>query len=242
MTSELEIHLLAQLHDHQRHFWHRLRWYAVRSHITTKETIEIVDVGAGAGLLGLFLRRDRPQATYRFIEPIESLRRALRATYGESSDASGESSFASANFVTLLDVLEHQEDDRAFIQDLVAKMPKGSLLLLTVPALPSLWSKWDVALGHFRRYSKSTLAEVIAGLPLDVVELNYLFPEMVPLGYVRARRSRSGDKSAGGGTELPTLPRLLNALIFRFGLISLRLRRVAPVGTSLFLVARVVKN
>ena len=30
-------------------------------------------------------------------------------------------------------------------------------MLLTVPAGPSLWSAWDVALGHVRRYTKETL-------------------------------------------------------------------------------------
>ena len=48
----------------------------------------------------------------------------------------------------------HQEDDKAFVSDIVAHMRPGALLLLSVPALPWLWSKWDSALGHHRRYDK----------------------------------------------------------------------------------------
>ena len=66
-------------------------------------------------------------------------------------------------FVTLLDVLEHQEDDAQFIGGLVAKMEPGSVLLLTVPALPKLWSPWDEALGHYRRYTRSSLLDASMG-------------------------------------------------------------------------------
>ena len=130
-----------------------------------------------------------------FIELIDSLGSMLRSVYGESADATSDSRFAAARFVTLLDVLEHQEDDVQFIGGLVAKMEPGSLLLLTVPALPKLWSPWDEALGHFRRYTRSSLLERLNGLPLTTIEVSYLFPEMLLPGYLRTRRGRSGERT-----------------------------------------------
>ena len=161
MVEPLEVHLQRQVEHSERFFWHRLRWRAIREYLPNDAHFEVVDVGAGAGLLGVYLRRDRPLATYRFIEPIDSLGSMLRSVHGESADAASDARFTAARFVTLLDVLKHQEDDAQFIGGLVAKMEPGSVLLLTVPALPKLWSPWDEALGHYRRYTRSSLLETL---------------------------------------------------------------------------------
>jgi hypothetical protein len=200
----------------------------------------LVDVGAGAGLLGEFLARDRPKAVYQFVEPIDSLRTHLCERYGKKADFGDSIDFGEANFVALLDVLEHQEDDREFLRSLVSKMRPGSTLLLTVPALPKLWSQWDVALGHYRRYDKKSLLESTKGLRLSIREISFLFPEMVPLGVYRARKKTDsiGVKD-GSEAEFPDLPGVVNDLLVGLGSVSLALRRAWPTGTSLFMAATV---
>jgi hypothetical protein len=242
MPEALEVHLRRQIEHSRRFFWHRVRWRAVCQYLPENSPFELVDVGAGAGLLGTFLRRDRPRARYRFVEPIASLGNSLRQTYGDSADAGKDADYRSAAFVTLLDVLEHQEDDRSFMEQLVGKMAPGSKLVLTVPALQSLWSTWDANLGHFRRYDKSALLGCIAGLPLDVDEISYLFPEMVPLAMFRAhRRGSKADSSAGEDVEFPDLPRAVNEVLYVVGSTSFALRRHWGRGTSLLLVATVTE-
>jgi hypothetical protein len=239
LTETLEAHLRRQIEHSRRFFWQRLRWRAVRSYLPDAP-LSLVDVGAGAGLLGDFLLRDRPSATYQFVEPIESLRSFLRERFGAKADVGKMAAYGSAQFVTLLDVLEHQEGDKEFLAELVGKMAPGSTLLLTVPALPSLWSQWDVALGHFRRYDKTTLLQCARGLPLTIVEISFLFPEMVPLAMARARRGARGPVADGGGSaEFPDLPGFVNDALYGLGTASLALRRRWPTGTSLFLAARV---
>lgn len=244
MTESLEAHLTRQIEHSRRFFWHRLRWRVVRSNLPAGGPFTVVDVGAGAGLLGTFLARDRPQATYRFVEPIESLRLHLRQQYGPQADAGDDRDFADARFVTLLDVLEHQEDDRSFLEDLVAKMQRGSMLLLTVPAEQKLWSQWDVALGHHRRYDKTSLLAAASHLRLDIREVSYLFPEMLPLAHLRARR-RSAEplekppEGCDESAEFPDLPGTVNDILYGAGTLSLSLRRRWPGGTSLFMAATV---
>jgi hypothetical protein len=237
MSDALEAHLRRQVEHSQRFFWHRLRWRVVRSYLPEHTPFELVDVGAGAGLLGTFLARDRPAATYRFVEPIDALRQHLRERYGDAADAGNATTYDSARFVTLLDVLEHQSDDHAFLSALVEKMAPGSTLLVSVPALPSLWSQWDVALGHFRRYDKTTLLACVADLPVTVRETSFLFPEMVPLGMVRKRRKRTPRPDDAVDAEFPDLPRLANEVLYGAGVASLALRRRWPTGTSLFMAA-----
>jgi hypothetical protein len=235
-ATTLESHLQRQAEKSENFFWNRLRWELVSSHLPDAP-VETVDVGAGTGFLGDFLHRHHPQIEYRFVEPLERLEEQLIARFGEDSNRR-DRDFGDAGFVTLMDVLEHQEDDRAFMAELAAKMRLGATLLLTVPALPSLWSDWDAKLGHYRRYTKASFRGAINTLPFDVVEINYLFPELVPLGWLRkARASREGSTKADGA-EFPDLPLAINETLYRIGKGTTALRRFSPVGSSLFAVLR----
>ncbi len=240
MSEALEVHLHRQIEHSRQFFWQRLRWRAVSGYLPDDAPFDLVDVGAGAGLLGTFLARDRPQASYRFVEPIDSLRQFLCERFGNEADAANEPNYGTAGFVTLLDVLEHQEDDRAFLGDLVGKMAPGSTLLCMVPALPKLWSQWDVTLGHFRRYEKATLLTCTEGLRLSVHETSFLFPELVPVGMLRKRRRVvDPERKAGEDAEFPDLPGFMNDVLYGLGRTSLALRRRWWTGTSLFMAATV---
>jgi 2-polyprenyl-3-methyl-5-hydroxy-6-metoxy-1,4-benzoquinol methylase len=201
---------------------------------------QLLDVGAGAGILGEFLKRHRPGATYRFIEPIESLRNHLEGRFGAEANAQRLSSYESMDVVTLLDVLEHQQADRAFVADLVERMRPGAILVLTVPALPSLWSAWDVGLGHYRRYTRSSLRRVLSASSGRVEEICYLFPELVPAAFLRRLRRPAEHARAAPVEEFefPELPGWANALLYEVGSATLSARSIWPFGTSLAAVVR----
>ena len=214
-------------------FWHRLRWHVVRGYLPRGRPFRLVDVGAGAGVLGEFLRLEFPHASYAFVEPLGPMETRLEARFGTDANARDLRGYGGVDVVTLLDVLEHQDDDRAFLAELVGKLDRGAALLLTVPANPRLWSRWDDALGHRRRYGRTRLTALLRDLPVQTHEVAYLFPELVPAALARRR--------LGGGaarTELPELPPLLDDTLYRLGRASLRLRRWWPTGTSLFAAAR----
>ena len=210
-------------------FWNRLRWRLVVSQLPERGG-EVVDVGAGTGFLGDYLREKRPDLRYRFVEPLPSLEESLTDRFGADANAR-ERIFEGASVVTLLDVLEHQEDGHAFLAELAAKMPVGSKLLLTVPAMPWLWSEWDSALGHYRRYTKRSLHGAVRGLPFEAREVSYLFPEMIPPGLLRRWRGKAVNAA---DAEFPALPGWLNDILYGVGSASLAARRLWPAGTSVF--------
>lgn len=230
--SALEEHLSRQIEHSRGFFWHRLRWKVVSEYLPRDESFTLVDVGAGAGLLGEFLRREFPLASYQFVEPIGALAAALEVRFGSESNVETRERYAGAQYVTLLDVLEHQEDDRAFLADLAGRLDPGAVLLLTVPALRSLWSGWDVSLGHFRRYERSTLLRAADVSGLRPLEVSYLFPELIPPGLWR-RRSRPPAEAGAASAEFPDLPKPVNEVLYLVGRASLRLRLRWPAGTSL---------
>lgn len=70
----------------------------------------------------------------------------------------------------LLDVLEHVENDTAFLDGLVAdNLANDGRVLISVPAWPALFSAHDEGLGHYRRYRPRDGAALIrsAGLKIE---------------------------------------------------------------------------
>ena len=229
----LEEHLTEQLAGREDFFWHRIRCEAVAGLLPRDGPFKVLDVGAGAGLFGEFLRSTLPQAAYHFVEPLEELERSLETRFGKGRNAKAELDLGAFDAVVLLDVLEHQADDRAFLAGLVGRMRPGARLVVTVPALPLLWSGWDAGLGHHRRYTRRSLRAVLRGLPVAEREISYLFPEMIPLGLYR--KIRLGDRPVATAEEshFPRLPRLLDQALYAVGKLSFHARRAAPAGTSL---------
>ena len=59
--------------------------------------------------------------------------------------------------VVFFNVLEHIEDDCAVLRSLFETVPQGCRIVVLVPFNMKLYSDFDRALGHFRRYSKGEL-------------------------------------------------------------------------------------
>ena len=70
-------------------------------------------------------------------------------------------------------VLEHIEDDLAILRDLKRNLKPGGYLVIYVPAFEILFSKLDVKVGHYRRYSKRDLLEKLEGAGFDVEFIQY---------------------------------------------------------------------
>lgn len=88
--------------------------------------------------------------------------------------------------IMLLDVLEHIEDDEAFLKLLYRKLVDGGKLMITVPALNFLWSSEDDEAGHFRRYNKKSLEELAMKTGFSIIYSNYFFGFLViPIWLVR---------------------------------------------------------
>lgn len=232
----LEQHLSRQAEVSRDFFWNRLRWELVCDELGGDCT-RVVDVGAGVGFLGDYLQRQRPGLEYWFVEPIQPLEEGLVDRFGFEANRR-DCDFAGASHVTLMDVLEHQEDDRAFLAELTERMDPGATLLLTVPAMPSLWSTWDAMLGHYRRYTRQSLRAATAFLPLQIEEESYLFPELIPLGLLRRLQMQGGKEADPEEAEFPELPKPLNETLYRLGRMTVRARRFWPAGTSLYVRLR----
>ena len=66
----------------------------------------------------------------------------------------------------LFDVVEHIENDVAFLSSVNQYLVSGGKLYITVPAYNALWSAEDTDAGHYRRYTLDSMGKTLkaAGL------------------------------------------------------------------------------
>ena len=86
--------------------------------------------------------------------------------------------------LTALDVLEHVADDKRAMQEFARVLKPRGIVVITVPALPALWSDWDVSLHHFRRYSKQSWLGLIENSYFTVEHWNFVNVVALPLVYL----------------------------------------------------------
>lgn len=73
-----------------------------------------------------------------------------------------------------LDVLEHLPDDAAVLRQFHDALPSGGKLHIKVPALQWLYGPVDEASGHYRRYTRESLRNVVVGAGFRVDECRYM--------------------------------------------------------------------
>ncbi len=147
---------------------------------------------------------------------------------------------ASFDLITCLDVIEHVEDDVAALRELRRVARPSSVLLVTVPAYPLLWSRHDVANHHHRRYTRRALRDALAaaGWRLRrITSFNSLL--LAPAAAVRlAQRDRIPQETRV--SDLSLGPIWLNRLLelpLRAEARWLHGGRALPLGLSLLIVA-----
>lgn len=143
---------------------------------------------------------------------------------------------ATFDAVLLLDVIEHV-DDRVVLAEATRVLRPGGVIILTVPALPGLWSYRDVSAGHRRRYTFAGLRRAIQDAGLDVVELRYCQFLLLPLLVA----SRILARLVPGMRDREERPGpIVNALFTKAVRLEswLANRHPLPVGSSLAAIAR----
>jgi SAM-dependent methyltransferase len=154
--------------------------------------------------------------------------------------------------IGLFDVIEHLPNDRAVLDNLYNMLVPGGALLLTVPAFPALWSYFDEAAHHCRRYELAEMERKLSEAGYEVEYLSYFMATIFPLTWLNRRLATLLNKLFKGRSapalnvdeltakELRIVPLLNEGL---GGLLSwekqvIKRRNRLPFGTSLLAIAR----
>jgi SAM-dependent methyltransferase len=141
---------------------------------------DILEVGAGIGtntqFLGSVLRgkfvclEPDPQLAARLTQVAKSESHSGLEVVCGTLLSVGERSF---DTILYIDVLEHIQNDRDELSRAALHLSPGGYLVVLSPAHQSLFSPFDQAIGHFRRYTFSMLRD-ISPTCLRLTRLRYL--------------------------------------------------------------------
>ncbi len=93
--------------------------------------------------------------------------------------------------VVACEVMEHVDDDVAFVRRVAASLVPGGQLLISVPARAKYWTVHDELVGHLRRYEKTELSKLVADAGFtDVEVVSYGYPWINWLSHLRVWLAR----------------------------------------------------
>ena len=140
----------------------------------------------------------------------------------------------SADVVIMLDVLEHLRQPAVALTNAAASLRTGGRVVLTVPAMPSLFGPWDKMLGHHRRYTRELLGEHTRSAGLKPLWMSHWNAYSLP-GAILVR-SLQKVRSSRSPVEFPQVPAVLNSALIFSGKVERKLMRIVPLPIGLSLV------
>lgn len=187
-----EIRKLAALED--THWWYRERRRLLARQIRTMEPGRAVDIGAAAGGNTRVLRENGWKAVaLEYSEDGARIARERGLPVVRADALTLPFPDASLDLVVAYDVFEHIPDDDRAVQEACRVLRPGATALVAVPADPALWSAHDDAVGHVRRYTRSSLVDLLERNDLVVEEIGSWNVLLRPVAAWRRRRITNSD-------------------------------------------------
>jgi SAM-dependent methyltransferase len=240
-------------HNEREHWWFRARESILRAQVerlirngTLPERPRILNIGAATGRTSEWLGELGEVISLEYDADCCRLTReatGLDITEGSILELPWEE--ASFDLCCAFDVIEHVEDDRRAVSEMLRVTRPGGCAFVTVPAGPGLWGEHDDINHHFRRYRMGELKALFEGASiLQAGGFNtLLYP---PIALHRGLRRMAGRFKPRGNQPLRSdfsrsrstiLGRLLEG-VFRSERLWLDRGLLPPFGVSAMVVAR----
>lgn len=197
----------------------------------------VIEVGAGIGTFAAALLDNVAVDELTLIEPAQNNYPLLRDRFAGDSRVRTLAGYLEAYAPTLsgdalvaVNVLEHVEDDVAFLQAARRVLaPENGRLLLFVPAVPRLYGTLDAAFDHHRRYTRRMLRERLVSAGFAPLVLRYMNMPGVLGWFIAGRILRRT-------TLTPRAVRLYDRFVLP---LTIMIERVwePPLGQSLLAIA-----
>jgi len=241
---------LAQVED--RHFWFRFRNRLLSRLVQDlvaplPSGFRMLEAGCGNGNVLRFLSSTIRHGKVIGIDLFEEGLRLAKHRCGAllvRGDVHASPFQCRFEIIGAFDVIEHLHDDRQALRDFHRLLANDGFLLLTVPSHMALWSYFDQASGHYRRYSRKQLEQTLDACGFRVEFVTEFMMVLYPILWISRRvsgwmrGSKPADESLNSDLRVfPVLnPILLLLLSWELPFILRRIR--IPLGSSLLAIAR----
>ena len=224
------------------------RFTLVTKFIHNSDKQKLLDYGCGNGLFLQYLLNNNWSLSLSGFDPYLTSKNTNDIKFLVDKGINFQKQFnrvanTTYDVVTALDVIEHIEDDKKALVDIHKILKPDGKLLLIVPSHPCLYSLYDVASGHYRRYTKKSMQNVLTEAGFTVVEQRYFFIFLIPASlfvrwYLLVKKIIGRKISIH---ELPSNPLGIFSLAIRIEQFLMKRGVKFPCGISLFVYARKTK-
>lgn len=211
--------------------------------IQANKDVNILDIGCGTGIMLEYLKEFGTIQGLDFSEEAvnySALRLGDRVSI-KLGNLSDNLPFENKNFdlITLLDVIEHLDNDTDTLKKAWHLLKEGGILICTVPAYQFLWSGHDVLNHHKRRYTLKELEEKISASGFSIKKVSYFNTLLSPIVFL-ARLLVPPKKRMEPKSDFKIYPYLVNAALKNIFLLEKYFLRIMsfPFGVSLICIAR----
>ena len=223
------------------HFWIRRRFEVMKrlADSVIRSSREIAEIGCGNGLLQKSIEDHYQRPVVGFDLNELALRKNVSVIsplycydiFERKPEFSGR-----FDLLILFDVLEHIEDESQFLECVKYHLTETGTLLVNVPAIQWLFSDYDRAAGHVRRYSLNQLTGVARQSGYQIQNVTYWGLPLFPLLLVRKALSL---ETSNGSAGFDPGSSFMNALLAGVS----RLERIPQrfLGTSVMAALRASK-
>jgi len=164
------------------------------------------------------------------------------------------STFENASFkkntipaIGLFDVVEHIENDIAFLKSAHDYLQQNGFIFITVPAYQTLWSNEDADAGHFRRYTTKQLENKLKAIGFTIEYSTYIFSVLpfavflfrtIPSKFGLNKNSNDFNKHKNEHQKKSGITDKILNCFWASELNKIRQGKGIPFGGSCFVVAR----
>jgi SAM-dependent methyltransferase len=229
----------------QNHFWMKWRWRSIAKFkkYLPQEGQTFLEIGSGNGISVDQFENftscivdgcDLNEKALLLSKPSKG-RKLLYNIYDKKSELLNH-----YDGIILLDVLEHIDDDLQFLQTALLHSKNGGHLIINVPAHQWLYSDYDKAVGHIRRYSQDSLYSLLKQANLSEIKVSSWGTSLIPIAMLRKKMiAGKGEDIIKAGFKPSS--KFIDFFLTTLMKLETSLPIQSPFGTSLIAVAKIIK-
>jgi SAM-dependent methyltransferase len=224
------------------HFWFRSRaalvGWAIASYFPRAQSF--LEIGAGGGGVLAEIRRQRPDARLAgsdvLVHAVSRARDRVADADWMQMDARRIPFDAEFDVVGAFDVIEHIDEDDTALSEIHRAITPGGGVVITVPQHAWLWSAFDEASGHRRRYTRAELIVKLRRAGFKIARVTSFASFALPLMAVSRLAQRDVDLDRALAVPVTPVNQLLLAASW-LERAAIRAGASLPAGGSLLAVA-----